>query len=82
MTKWPQVLCNVRMSERCDPLGHDVVRSAVADVEHTLGTEGRVLLRLSGTEPVVRVMVEGSDGPLVNRLAEQLAGTVRGALTA
>lgn len=82
MSKWPQVLCNVRMNERRDPLGNDAVRDAVTEVEQMLGGDGRVLLRLSGTEPLVRVMVEGSDGALVNRLAEQLAGTVRDALSA
>jgi phosphoglucosamine mutase len=51
----------------------------VAEAEAILGARGRVVLRASGTEPVIRVMVEGEDGDEVNRLAESLADRVRAA---
>jgi phosphoglucosamine mutase len=75
--RYPQVLVNVRLQRRLDPTTQPAVRAAVAEAEAELGEHGRVLLRPSGTEPVVRVMVEGIDPEKVQRLAEQLAGTVR-----
>ena len=77
MTKYPQTLVNVPLAGRIDIQGEPGVREAVADVERTLGTRGRVLLRPSGTEPLVRVMVEGEDARQVQRLAEQIAAAVR-----
>jgi phosphoglucosamine mutase len=56
------------------------VTAAVAAVERELGEAGRVLLRPSGTEPLVRVMVEGEDAGQVERLAEQIAAAVRAAV--
>jgi phosphoglucosamine mutase len=56
------------------------VQSAIADAEQQLAGQGRVLLRASGTEPVIRVMVEGQNAPLVQALAESLAETVRNCL--
>ncbi|MBV1871432.1 MAG: phosphoglucosamine mutase [Gammaproteobacteria bacterium] len=80
MEKYPQKLVNVRMQGRCDPLSNAQVCSAVADAESELGQRGRVLLRMSGTEPVVRVMVEGVDGAQVSKLADGVAEVVRAAL--
>jgi len=75
MTKFPQVMINVRaVSARV--MENESVRSAVRDVEAELGDKGRVLLRPSGTEPLIRVMVEGEDAQQVRRLAEQLAAVV------
>ncbi|MFE8032584.1 phosphoglucosamine mutase [Thiohalocapsa marina] len=74
---YPQVLINVRLRQRMDPMTLPAVRDAVQQAEGELGTQGRVLLRPSGTEPVMRVMVEGVDGSQVQRLAEALADTVR-----
>jgi len=51
----------------------------VADLEQALGNRGRILLRASGTQPLVRVMVEGLDGDEVREVASRLADTVRGA---
>ncbi|NMV05589.1 phosphoglucosamine mutase, partial [Vibrio parahaemolyticus] len=62
MTLYPQVLENVRFSGESNPLEATAVLNAVAEVEATLGDKGRVLLRKSGTEPLIRVMVEGEDG--------------------
>ena len=76
MEKMPQTLNNVRGDNRADLDGNDAVQSAIRDVEKRLNGKGRVLLRPSGTEPVVRVMVEGEDAGLVSSLCEELAGTV------
>lgn len=80
--RYPQVLLNVPLREKCDVLAMPLIKDAIALAEHELAGRGRVLLRPSGTEPVVRVMVEGVDGPLVAQLAEGLAGTVRDQLGA
>jgi len=81
MTKMPQVMINVRMSSRQDISGNGEVLAAVAKTEAGLGERGRVLLRPSGTEPVVRVMVEGEDLSEVRQLAQELAATVEKALS-
>lgn len=81
MSKFPQTMINVRLNGKCDLLGNLAVQDAVRAVEATLGKKGRVLLRPSGTEPVVRVMVEGEDGVLVAKLAGELATSVEGALS-
>jgi len=81
MTKMPQVMINVRMSSRQDISGNSEVLGAVAKTEAVLGERGRVLLRPSGTEPVVRVMVEGEDLSEVRQLAQELAATVEKALS-
>jgi phosphoglucosamine mutase len=75
--RYPQVLINVRLERRMDPTSRPVIQAAIAEAEHALGDQGRVLLRPSGTEPVVRVMVEGMDPDRVQKLAEELAETVR-----
>ena len=75
MTKFPQVMINVR-AVSAKVMQDNMVQSAVRDVEAVLGDEGRVLLRPSGTEPLIRVMVEGEDAQQVRRLAEQLAAVV------
>ena len=75
--KYPQVLLNVRLAERRDLMGLPAIQSAVLAAEQELSGRGRVLLRPSGTEPLLRVMVEGQDAGLVSALAEQLAQVVR-----
>src|SRR5690606_25619199 len=77
MPQFPQVLLNVRVREPGDPSRDTSVQTAVRDVESELGTRGRVVLRASGTEPVIRVMVEGEDRQQVAALAGRLAETVR-----
>ena len=76
MQKLPQVLVNVRFTSGTDPLREDNVISAVAEVEKALAGEGRVLLRKSGTEPLIRVMVEGKDSARVKAYAQQIASEV------
>ncbi len=74
---YPQVLINVRVGKGVDCLGHDQVKSAVSDVEQALNGKGRVLLRPSGTEPLLRVMVEGEDKQLVEQSAQRISDVVR-----
>ncbi|MBG6057051.1 phosphoglucosamine mutase [Cryobacterium sp. MP_M5] len=77
MTVYPQILVNVRGVNH-HALGHDdTIASAVLAAESELGETGRVLLRPSGTEPMVRVMVEAADQATADRLAHALAGVVR-----
>jgi phosphoglucosamine mutase len=73
VTKYPQKLINVRVEKMFDVSSNETVQQAVKDAENRLGDEGRVLLRASGTEPVIRVMVEGRDATLTLQLAEELA---------
>ncbi len=80
MHKYPQILINVRLERKVDINGVPAVQNAVRDAELLLGRRGRVLLRPSGTEPLVRVMVEGEDGALVSQIAHQLADRVTEAL--
>jgi len=77
MTKLPQVLKNVRVAQRCDPLSNDIVAKAVAEQEKRFDGKGRVLLRASGTEPLIRVMAEGEDSQLVDSVVDSLVETVR-----
>lgn len=81
MSKLPQTMINVRFAERMTVSGNRVIDEAVAKAELELDGKGRVLLRPSGTEPVVRVMVEGEDLALVNSLAKRLAGIVESELS-
>ncbi len=79
MQKFPQKMINVRLGSDADVLADEKVQKAVKEVEAELGDRGRVLLRPSGTEPVVRVMVEGEEAAEVERLATQLAAHVEAA---
>ncbi len=76
MDKYPQQMINVRCRQRDDIHGLEPVSQAVRAIEEKLGDKGRVLLRPSGTEPVVRVMVEGEEQAVVNELARDLAEVV------
>ncbi|MBA3979141.1 MAG: phosphoglucosamine mutase [Alcanivorax sp.] len=77
MDKLPQVMINVRGANRDGAAERDNVRKAVASAEQRLAGKGRVLLRPSGTEPLIRVMVEGEDAALVQRVCEDLAAVVQ-----
>lgn len=70
---FPQVLVNVNVARKVPLEEAPVVQTAVSDAEKRLGGKGRVLLRYSGTEPKIRVMVEGEDEELVRRLADDIA---------
>ncbi len=76
MPKYPQTMVNVRTERRMDPGESAAIRDAVAAAEGELADKGRVVLRASGTEPVIRVMVEGEDEAQVVSLARRLASVV------
>ncbi len=78
--KLPQTLVNVRLTERVDLAEHPGITDAVRAAEADLKGQGRVLLRPSGTEPLIRVMVEGRDDAQVHAMAEGLAERVRAAV--
>ena len=77
MPVYPQTMINVPIAKKIDLEQTAPIREAVEAAEADLAESGRVLLRASGTEPLIRVMVEGRDEAQVNRLAESLAQTVR-----
>ncbi len=77
MSKLPQTMINVKVAQRFDPLERADIAQAVRHAEAELGAAGRVLLRASGTEPLIRVMAEGEDGERIARVAEELADVVR-----
>jgi phosphoglucosamine mutase len=77
MALYPQILINVAVNQRLDLAAHDGIQRVLADAERDLHDAGRVLLRPSGTEPVIRVMVEGKTHTKVQRWAETIAQAVR-----
>ncbi|MBN8440556.1 MAG: phosphoglucosamine mutase [Thauera sp.] len=77
---YPQKLINVRLPAGFDWRADQGIAAAQAEADAVLGNQGRVLLRPSGTEPLLRVMVEGSDGELVERLARRIADAVQEAV--
>ena len=77
MKMLPQVLVNVRFAGEHDPLQSDAVKTVTAEVETALAGRGRVLLRKSGTEPLIRVMVEGENEAQVTELANRIADQVK-----
>ena len=74
---FPQVLINVRFAGGDNPLESEAVKAVAADVEKRLESKGRILLRKSGTEPLIRVMVECEDGALAKQCAEEIAEAVK-----
>jgi phosphoglucosamine mutase len=81
MERMPQTMLSVEVSDAVDPQSDAGIRDAVSEIEARLGDRGRVVLRASGTEPVIRVMVEGEDGDMVAELAQNLADSVRTSLS-
>ncbi|MFI3186439.1 MAG: phosphoglucosamine mutase [Methylococcaceae bacterium] len=82
MQKYPQVLINVRTAKKMNPEQDELIQKSVKAVEKKLGDNGRVLLRASGTEPLIRVMVEGQQEDLVKNYANQIADDVKKAMGA
>jgi phosphoglucosamine mutase len=76
MSRYPQEMLNVKTDRRLDPANSEVIQKAVAEAEIELAQTGRVVLRASGTEPVIRVMVEGENEHQVLDLAKRLAAVV------
>ncbi len=81
MTLYPQVLINVKTAKKIDLATHTEIQASVKAAEHELADDGRVLLRASGTEPKIRVMVEGKNQQQVQALAQRIAATVTAAAT-
>lgn len=79
-TPYPQTLINVRLAKMSDPYDNDELKSAFAQAESELGDTGRLLIRKSGTEPVIRVMVEAQNGDTAQTLATSLADKVKAVL--
>jgi len=82
MQKYPQVLINIKTTKKVNPDSDEAIQKAVRAVEEKLGDKGRVLLRASGTEPLIRVMVEGEHEDSVNNYAQLLAEDVKKAIGA
>ncbi|MCK0105078.1 phosphoglucosamine mutase [Marinobacter sp. S0848L] len=76
MNKLPQTMINVKVAKRFDPLSRDDIVRAMREAEESLGGSGRILLRASGTEPLIRVMAEGKNAAEIARVAESLAEVV------
>lgn len=77
MPKYPQRIKNVTLTKKIDLIEHEGINVAVRDVESTLGGSGRVVLRHSGTEPLIRILVEGENEEQLEKLVAQLADKVR-----
>ena len=77
VTILPQVLKNVRVADKAAALGDEDVKQAAADVEKALGSDGRLLLRQSGTEPLIRVMVEAESTEICEKYVDQVIGALR-----
>jgi phosphoglucosamine mutase len=82
LTKYPQVLLNVRVRDRMDPLALPEVKRAYAHAQQLLNGTGRILVRLSGTELLARVMVEGGDPQAIQTAAENIAHEIERAIGA
>ncbi len=79
MESYPQVLKNVRTARKMDPRQIPALRDKVAALEQKLGDKGRILVRPSGTEPVVRVMVEGENEAVIDAMALEICGAISAA---
>lgn len=77
MTTYPQLLVNVRVKSKAGWEENPAIRDAIAEGERTLGSEGRVLVRPSGTEPLIRVMAEGSDQKQLEEVCTAIADVVK-----
>ncbi|NDA40723.1 MAG: phosphoglucosamine mutase, partial [Actinobacteria bacterium] len=80
MKRYPQILINVTGVDKSRLKSNQVIQNKVAEIEGELGKRGRVLLRASGTEPVIRVMVEAESNELAEGLATALATLVKSEL--
>jgi phosphoglucosamine mutase len=80
MIPLPQVLVNVRVAERKDVADIPPVASVIREVEDKLGQEGRILIRYSGTEPLLRIMIEGQDKYQITAWAKNIAAAVENAI--
>ncbi len=77
MEALPQVLVNVRVKKRTELSDIPGASEIIKKVEESLGDEGRVLIRYSGTEPLLRIMLEGTDQGQIETMADEIAATIR-----
>ena len=77
MTALPQVLTNVRVQKKQELSEIPEMQKAISDCEEKLKNQGRILVRYSGTEPLLRIMIEGEDRKMISKMAEELAGIVQ-----
>lgn len=77
MQKLPQKMVNVRVTDKEKAMAHPGVRDAISRAEETLGNTGRILVRPSGTEPLIRIMAEGPDEKILAKVLEQIEEAVR-----
>ena len=79
MQQFPQVLVNIKTTNDVKAVFMDNtdVKNAIADVENKIGNDGRVLVRASGTEPLIRVMIEGMNQEVITQYAESIADVIR-----
>lgn len=75
-TPLPQILKNVRYAKEAKPLDNSSVKAAIADAEKTLSNDGRLLIRKSGTEPLIRVMAEGDDEKKITKIVGDLCAVI------
>jgi phosphoglucosamine mutase len=80
LVTYPQVLVNVRVRERADYMTIPAIAESIRDVEQRLEGQGRLLVRYSGTEPLLRIMLEGKDDAEIRQWANEIAATVKGHL--
>ena len=80
LVTYPQVLVNVRVRERADYMTIPAIAATIRDVEQRLEGQGRLLIRYSGTEPLLRIMLEGKDDGEIRPWADEIAETVKGHL--
>ena len=80
MTRFPQTLVNVRVKDKHALEGNEAISASIADAEAQMGESGRVLVRVSGTEPLIRVMVEAEDAAVADELAHKIAAVVESEL--
>jgi phosphoglucosamine mutase len=80
LTTYPQVLVNVRVKARADVRAVPAIAAVIADVERAMNGQGRLLIRYSGTEPLLRIMIEGADDAVIREWANRIADAVRAEL--
>jgi phosphoglucosamine mutase len=76
MTRLPQVLVNIKVADKTQAMEHEEVKAAITQGENTLGETGRILVRASGTEPIVRVMAEGPCAEELDKIVHQIASVI------
>lgn len=77
MRKYPQLLVNVKVKDKAGWDQNEAIRQKIAEVENALGSDGRVLVRPSGTEPLIRVMAEGPDEEALREYVGRIADEVK-----